>query len=196
MNELQEMLVFLQDVFSDPQQITGWVNGNLYKQTSEVFGVLPIPQDMRTSSGMAEFEPFIDSKQRHHFLAGLQGTRKPVLPVHTIAERNLFSQLMREDSAFNSATSAPNWKQAIKVWNRFADTNDGISYKDSHSGLYVNAMITHSKSRLTSVGRTTDGLLQQLENEHQHQTIPFHDSRIEKSTQNDHSQSATVSYCS
>ncbi|KAF8056942.1 hypothetical protein FPV67DRAFT_1637573 [Lyophyllum atratum] len=128
-NELQEKLIFLEDMLLDSHRITGWVNGNLYQQTSEVSGILPIPDDVRRNSGMSEFDPVLDSKQHHHFLAAMQGTRKPILPIHTLAEKELFSQLMREDESFNSPTSAPNWKQAVKVWNRFADVNEKISYK-------------------------------------------------------------------
>ncbi|KAJ7806778.1 hypothetical protein B0H13DRAFT_1929427 [Mycena leptocephala] len=40
-----------------------------------------LPNDIRGKSGMAQFEPSLHSKQRHRYLAALQGTRKPVLPI-------------------------------------------------------------------------------------------------------------------
>jgi hypothetical protein len=107
----------------------GWVNTNLYTRTTEVLGILPIPTSIRTETGMAEYQPAADHKQKHHFLAEMQGTRKPVLPVHSPAERNLFRQLMNTSLEFNQPDGPPNWKQAIKLWNRQADMTDGISYK-------------------------------------------------------------------
>ncbi|EDR10701.1 uncharacterized protein LACBIDRAFT_324541 [Laccaria bicolor S238N-H82] len=52
-NSIQEHLISLQDTLVDPIQISGWVNGNLYTPTTEVLGILPIPDIVRTSSGMA-----------------------------------------------------------------------------------------------------------------------------------------------
>ncbi|RDB16051.1 hypothetical protein Hypma_003473 [Hypsizygus marmoreus] len=95
----------------------------------EVIGILPIPDDIQTSCGMAPFEASLDSKQQHHFLAHMHNTRKPVLPIHTVAERNLFSSLMREHEAFNVPSGVPRWKDAVKVWNRYADENVDIFYK-------------------------------------------------------------------
>ena len=127
-NELQEKLVTLQEIFINPPIITNWVNGNLYQRSSEVFGILPIPADIKLRSGMAAYNPTTDAKQLHHFLASVQGTRKAVLPVHTQNEKKLFSQLMRSNPAFNSKTP-PNWKEAVKVWNRHADGDEQITYK-------------------------------------------------------------------
>ena len=109
-------------------RLTGWVNTNLYVQTTEVLGVLPIPANIRTESGMADYQPEIDSKQKHHFLAKMQGTRKPVLPVHSTAEHSLFRELMNTSPEFNRQ-GGPNWKKAVKVWNRHADVTAAISYK-------------------------------------------------------------------
>jgi len=88
--------------------MSGWVNGNLYLPTSEVLGVIPVPAHVRQASGMAEFSPTLDCKQRHGFLAELQRTRKPVLPIHTPTERNLFRTLMEQNPEFN-AKSGPIW---------------------------------------------------------------------------------------
>ena len=128
-NELQEKLAFLQDILLNPPLITNWVNGNLYQRSSEVSGVLPIPADIRLKLGMSEYNSAIDSKQLHHFLAAVQGTRKPVLPIHTREEKLLFTELMRTNPAFNSSTSSPNWSEGVKIWNRYADSEVGISYK-------------------------------------------------------------------
>ncbi|KAF5374661.1 hypothetical protein D9615_009012 [Tricholomella constricta] len=113
----------------DPNQTTGWVNGNLYQPTTEVAGVLPIPADVRLALGMGTFASSIHSKQRHHFLASMQGTRKPVLPVHNAQERDLFCNFMMSDSGFNDPVHGPSWEVAVRLWNNTADTTDGVFYK-------------------------------------------------------------------
>ncbi len=70
----------------------------------------------------------IDKKQPHLYLARMQGTRKVILPVHTPAEHKLFRDLMISNSVFNSQSSGPRWKLAVKVWNEFADKESGEPY--------------------------------------------------------------------
>lgn len=112
-----------------PIHTQGWVNGNLYISTSEKLGVLPIPEDVRTLSGMAPYMPTVDSHQRHQYLAMTQGTCKPILPIHTDAERALFRSLQQHDTSFAPRTGEPDWQKAVKVWNSHADRRDNIYYK-------------------------------------------------------------------
>lgn len=135
-NRIQELSIALEDIFvnsDEASQLTSWVNGNLYQPSEEVIGVVPVPESIRKLSGMAPFEPLLnDPRQRHHFLSKLQGTRKPVLLIHTTNEKELFRKLRRENPTFNSPTSdSPNWKQAVVVWNGQADESSsvGITYK-------------------------------------------------------------------
>lgn len=128
-NNLQELLVVLEDVLVDPTGISGWVNGNLYVPTSEALGILPVPPDVRALSGMTEFNVNLDQKRRHHFLASKQGTRKAILPIHTIAEHELFKNYMKSHSAFSSCSKGPDWPKCAKVWNEYADSHDDIFYK-------------------------------------------------------------------
>ncbi|KAF8237934.1 hypothetical protein L208DRAFT_1244798 [Tricholoma matsutake] len=107
----------------------GWVNSNLYQPTTEIASVLPIPSKVRSTLGMGSYESSLHSKQHHHFLASMQKTRKPVLPVHNSQERNLFRDFMTGNSRFNDPISGPNWEQAIRLWNNTADITDGILYK-------------------------------------------------------------------
>lgn len=127
------MYLALEEVFADSSEaprLTSWVNGNLYLQSREVIGVLPVPNHIRESSGMRSFEATLDSDQPHWFLAQIQGTRKPILPVHSASEKRLFRQLRQENALFNSPTvDSPDWRQAVRVWNRKADEIEGISYK-------------------------------------------------------------------
>ena len=132
-HDIQEKRTLLHDVFNfNPTHTTGWVNGNLYTPTSEVLGILPIADDIRSSSGMAEYIPALHGKtvkSRHRFLAELQGTRKPVLPVHTPAEKLLFKALLENNPAYNSHSGDPQWKLAVRIWNAEADIRDDVFYK-------------------------------------------------------------------
>jgi len=58
-NTLQERLLYLHDRFINPCEIKGWINGNLYIQTEERLGILPLPEDVRRSSGMASIIPIL-----------------------------------------------------------------------------------------------------------------------------------------
>jgi len=79
-------------------------------------------------NGMAKYNSLTDGKQKHNFLAKMQGTHKAILSVHSPAELGLFRELMKNNSAFNHPTGL-SWKEAVKVWNCHADTRVEISYK-------------------------------------------------------------------
>jgi hypothetical protein len=106
-DEIQEKCTFLHDMFNIiPTHTTGWVNGNLYTPTSEVLGILPIADDICSSSGMAEYIPALHRNEvapQYQFLAELQGTWKPVLPVHTPVEKNCLRNSLKitQHSALN-----------------------------------------------------------------------------------------------
>jgi hypothetical protein len=102
-------------------EITGWVNGNYYVPTTETLGILPIPLEIRESSGMASYVsgPISNIKtgekkkrQRHDFLAQMQGTRKPVLPIHTNAEKLMFRTLMKNREFNPPNVSEPPWNRS------------------------------------------------------------------------------------
>jgi len=116
-NRLQEMLVLMKSIMPDSQLLSGWVNGNLYVQTTETSGILPVPPDICAQCGMQEYNELLGSKQPHRFLAAMQGTRKPILPVHSDEEKKLFSKLMREHPGFNRVGTGPIWQEAVKIWN-------------------------------------------------------------------------------
>ena len=128
-NRLQELLLSLDDMLINPIHISGWVNGNLYIPTKEVLGILPIPEEIRFSSAMTAYIPSLDQNQKHNFLAKIQGTRKPILPIHTPSEKQLFRQLMNTNSAFSPKSGEPRWRDAVKIWNQHADRMDDVSYK-------------------------------------------------------------------
>jgi hypothetical protein len=90
-NDIQEKRTFLHDMFNLTSTCTtGWVNGNLYTTTSKVLEILPIADDIHSSSGIAEYIPALHRNEvapQYQFLAELQGTWKPVLLVHTLVEK-------------------------------------------------------------------------------------------------------------
>ena len=116
-DEIQDRYEYLDDILIGSPQVTGWVNGSLYKQTSEVSGILPIPEDICQHSSMAKFVPLpLDNKKQHQqFLARKQGVWKPALPIHTNEEQHYFQKLMHESPAFSKNGSPLNWKEATKV---------------------------------------------------------------------------------
>lgn len=122
-------------------KLIGWVDGNLYIKTNEVAGILPIPEDVRTGSGMLEYIPSLDrdngKRIRHQFLAERQGVKKPALPVHTSQERETFRTLMQESPAFSMNNGSPNWKAAVKVWNSLASEDNRLTYKVTAASSFV-----------------------------------------------------------
>ena len=62
------MVALTSRVIPDSKPPAGWVNGNLYKPTTEVFGILPVPNDVYQESRMQEFDPNFDYNQHHGFL--------------------------------------------------------------------------------------------------------------------------------
>ena len=119
----------MDDMLDNAIHISGWVNGNLYTPTTEVLGILPIPDDIRMNTAMLPFNASLDRQQKHKFLAEIQGTRKPILPVHTPAEKKLFRDLMNRNPAFSPISGEPRWRDAVQVWNSIAERTDDISYK-------------------------------------------------------------------
>lgn len=130
-NRLQEMIILTENLIPENQRITGWVNGNLYAHTSEVIGILPIPEDIRTSSEMLAFDASLPNMHTsQHFLALRQGTLKAVMPIHTPHEHKLFRELMSTHNAFRSQ-DGPYSKEAVRVWNHHANSEDDVYYKVS-----------------------------------------------------------------
>jgi hypothetical protein len=108
--------------------LKGWVNGNLYVQTTETFGILPVPSNVQESTDILPFDPNLVLK-RHGYLARKQGTRFAVLTLHTDEEKKLFSRLMNTENSFKRP-QGPDWAIAVRIWNQNADGKT-IFYKVS-----------------------------------------------------------------
>ncbi|KAK0246140.1 hypothetical protein EDD85DRAFT_944545 [Armillaria nabsnona] len=108
--------------------VTGWINGDLYIPTTEVFGILPIPTSIQVSSAITSFNE-VDPPKKFQYLARKQGTRFTVLTVHTAEEKQLFSDCMLNEPLFTAAPkSEPVWLDFVKIWNNRAD-GETIFYK-------------------------------------------------------------------
>jgi hypothetical protein len=113
-------------MLEDPLLLDGWINGNLYASTTETIGILTVPESLRHDYNMGKFDDELaDRKQKHRYLAQMQGTRKAILPVHTEDEKNIFRTMMADSSVF----AAHQWKKAASKWNERAETHPGLFYK-------------------------------------------------------------------
>ena len=120
-NKLQQLInhELTQKLIPSGQPAAGWVNGNLYVQTAEVFGILPIPAIIQTSAEMNPFD-LSNKPKLPSFLAEKQGTCYAVLTLHTEDEKTQFSDFMRTESVFSSSRGS-NWPTAAHVWNQAAN---------------------------------------------------------------------------
>jgi len=112
-------------------RIKDWVNGLLYQPTSEVSGILPIPISTQVKAGPQPMIEETTSQYLDCYLACRQGTLFAVIGVHTVAEKKLFSQLMKEEPNFNQNNQEPDWKSAVQIWNIKYANGKTIFYKVS-----------------------------------------------------------------
>ncbi|KAF7971123.1 hypothetical protein HWV62_21994, partial [Athelia sp. TMB] len=134
-NQEQRLVDETQSLVPNSPALVGWVNGDMYTPSGETTGILRLPDITRATAEIQSYIHDSDSKYRHHFLAERQGTKYAIISVHTIAKKKLFKELMQEHF---TASSVPNWKQAILIWNRAAD-GKSIFYKlVEHLQAYYN----------------------------------------------------------
>jgi len=93
-NRLSRLLDSTTHVFIEGtlHSMTGWVNGNDYARSAEVFGILPVDRITQNKLGMLEYchEHATTMKIQFPDLAQQQGTHSAVLPVHTAEEKAFF----------------------------------------------------------------------------------------------------------
>jgi hypothetical protein len=127
-NERQMLLNYstIRQLIPEVVPLGGWVNGNLYLQTTEIFGILPVPPPVQTAIGMLVYTPDLPPV-KHGYLAKKQNTRFAVLAVHTQAEKSLFHRFMTSDTTFKRE-GGPDFKVAVLKWNSEAN-GESIFYK-------------------------------------------------------------------
>jgi hypothetical protein len=128
LNHLQQLLERASKFIPSVHLLTGWSNTSLYVSSSEIFGILPVPESLAKGLDMQTFHSSIDAGSRHRYLASRQGTRYAVTVIHTIAERQRFSHYMRTNALFSSDTR--DWTQCARIWNKEANGVD-VFYKVS-----------------------------------------------------------------
>ena len=117
-NKLQVLLEKAHHLVPDASQLVGWVNSDLYLSANEHIGILPIPAEMWALSDMQSFNPHVDSKLRHMFLARAQDTKCAVISVHTLEEKWKFKELMQGPLGIGTS---PDFQLAAKLWNQEAN---------------------------------------------------------------------------
>ena len=125
---------------------SGWVNGNQYVTSTEIFGILPLPEQTRNHLGLLDFHPIFAKKHeiKYEYLARQQNTRVAVLPIHTKAERWLFAFLVSETHGLFSGPREPDWVAVATRWAGHADGKT-IFYKVSALPSFCKAKLTISQ---------------------------------------------------
>ena len=98
----------------------------------EVFGILPLPQQIQERLGLLDFHPLFVKKHniKHAYLAQQQNAHTAVLPIHTKAECWLFTFLVSEIYGLFSGPREPDWEAVATRWVAHADGKT-IFYKVS-----------------------------------------------------------------
>ncbi|KIK52649.1 hypothetical protein GYMLUDRAFT_179947, partial [Collybiopsis luxurians FD-317 M1] len=103
--------------------------------STEVFGILPIPEALREKSGMVQYNESIHRSQTHWYVASCQQTQRPIFPIYTPHEQELFRKLISS----HTGSSEPPWEQIVRSWNASANQDSMLSYKlIEHLRLYYN----------------------------------------------------------
>ncbi|KAJ7206804.1 hypothetical protein GGX14DRAFT_637030 [Mycena pura] len=166
-NQIQEIEITLGEHYNCNPAELSWVNGNLYRKSEQSVGIVKIPSSICSSVDIRPYHEGADAKQKQAYLAKMQGTRKPVLPVHTLAEKRLFTELMRTVDEFqkcNTSISTP----ATLLWNRHAETAENVYYKlEEQLTAYLNGAYKDSANIRLSCARVheqTAALQKELDN--------------------------------
>ncbi|KAJ7497895.1 hypothetical protein B0H11DRAFT_2384785 [Mycena galericulata] len=122
-HNLRELEITLGEHYNCLPAQLAWVNGNLYRKTEQTAGIIQIPKSVRELVKIQQ----TDTKQNQAYLAKMQGTRKPVLSVHTLAEKQLFSELMQTSPTFQKCSTSISLA-AAEIWNQKAENTDDVYY--------------------------------------------------------------------
>ncbi|KAF9076554.1 hypothetical protein BDP27DRAFT_1357979 [Rhodocollybia butyracea] len=155
-NNIQELEITLSEHYGLPPCELVWVNGNLYQPTRQTVGILSIPQSVCDAMKIQPYNSEVDAKQKQAYLARMQGTRLPVLPVHTLPEKALFNKLMRTSLTFQSCKTTVT-VAATEIWNREAKKSTDIYYKlEEQLTAYLNGPYKDSTNIRQSCSQARD----------------------------------------
>ena len=127
MANLQQTANQVSSVYPHGNPLQGWVNGQLYLQTQEQFGIAITPNSVMTNNGMQPYDPSSSHLLKFPFLAQQQNTCFAITMVHHDAEKKLFANFKKSGNpAFTNHW--PWFHQAAAIWNAQANGKD-IFYK-------------------------------------------------------------------
>jgi hypothetical protein len=125
MAELQQVADRVFKIYPHPNPLLGWVNGQLYVQTKEQFGIAITPNSVFIEFGMETYNPLQVSLMQFQFLAQQQNTCFAITMVCYEAEKHLFTQFKKDN---HPAFVKGHFHWAALVWNAHANGKD-IFYK-------------------------------------------------------------------
>ncbi|KAJ7930158.1 hypothetical protein B0H13DRAFT_1858986 [Mycena leptocephala] len=126
-NRTSFLLNYLSGIVNGASSYSEWLNGDLYEQTTETFGICPIPESLRLRLHM---EPYNDQtaasfkmKGNDDWLRRRQGVALPILPPFTSEARQYFFQKIRTfaTAASNDGKHSVDYAAFAQEWNRTAD---------------------------------------------------------------------------
>ncbi|KAF9028547.1 hypothetical protein BDZ89DRAFT_1112967 [Hymenopellis radicata] len=128
-NRTSFLLNFLSDVHAGADSYADWVNGDLYEQTTETFGICKFPKSLRIRMGMKQYSPEVAATFKLNASDDWLRRRQDLaLPVRTPSQSNArqyFFTRRRELSMTAAAEGSPSTKinyEAFAVeWNTTAD---------------------------------------------------------------------------
>lgn len=130
-----------------------WINTQEFQVAESTVGIAKLSDKLREKCGMDEYNesdwPKEKSQKQMQFMAKQLGTKKPILPVHTKQERNLFKKL---EPRYVFKTEIPD--AMVKAWNVEASKTKGVYYKTSSllTKYYNKHIVTDSLRSLTFKG--------------------------------------------
>ncbi|CAJ1964152.1 unnamed protein product [Cylindrotheca closterium] len=92
---------------------SNWVNSSDFKNTPETFGTITL-HDAELADALSNIPIDKNVRLTHdmQYLCKVMGTKLPLLPIHTVAERQLFSQLVLLNT-FDARKMALEWVKSV-----------------------------------------------------------------------------------
>jgi len=123
-----------------------WVNASDFKNTPEAFGTIALHYaDLADALSTIEIEETVRLTRDMQYLCRVMGTKLPLLPVHTIAERKLFSNLVLKDMHMVDTTC----KKMALEWVEYVNGVDIFPKLPVHLRNHRDAFNRNARARQT-----------------------------------------------
>ncbi|KAG6849717.1 hypothetical protein H0H93_006014 [Arthromyces matolae] len=183
-NRSSFLLTYLSDVIDGARSYSDWLNGDLYEQSAEQFGVCPFPDALRMQLGMEPYNEQTAEKfkfkrnSNNDWLRKRQGLALPVLPPTTLTARQYFFSRIRHFAtlAAENGKSKVDFTSFAHEWNQTANGKDRFYITGEVLAAYAKAWEKASNIR-ASQELIADGmdLISQTRSVFAAKTIPFPD---------------------